>query len=76
MNKPGIPNEGDTVKVLEVSKNDACYEDKRVIGITGIVTTVEQWKEWLFLRLIELKGFSQESITLYDAKVRILKRKK
>ena len=75
-NKPGIPNEGDTVKIIEVSELDAYYEDEQWKGISGVVANVEQYGEWLCLRLVEVKGWTDTKTTFYEAKVKILKRKK
>ncbi len=77
MNKPGIPNEGDTVKVIEVSSSDG-YSDRKqlekILGKEGRVEHLDIWKNgWLAFRLYYPDGSYN---SLFEAKVKILKRKK
>lgn len=78
MNKPGIPNEGDTVKVLEVSIRDQYWKkrvkDMYIIGDYGVVTEViKQVKGWIAVGFINQKGVERYC---FEAKVKIIKRKK
>ncbi len=77
-NKPGIPNEGDTVKIVELGRCDSHYRPNNssdYIGFIGTVSKVEKISPaiyWSFY-LTDKK----EIVTCFvDAKVRILKRKK
>ena len=79
MNKPGIPNGGDTVKIIEVSKEDSHYPSGRALGAVGVAENIykesdvsEGWVGFEFYA----NNVESDVRNLYKVRVRILKRKK
>lgn len=77
MNKPGIPNVGDTVKIIKVSPKDSHYESGRALGLIGVVGDVYKESDvkegWIGFDFIGNKNAACWCI--FKVKVKIIKRR-
>lgn len=72
-NKPGIPNVGDKVKILEVNKEDYNWRNRsNIVGLVGIVTLINFYdtERWIGFDM-DIGEYKDKAF--YKVKVRILK---
>ncbi|KKN73999.1 hypothetical protein LCGC14_0395650 [marine sediment metagenome] len=76
-NKPGIPNEGDTVKVVEIGEMDSYPAESKNLGQVGIARDVDaDFHEDNFISLNLDNEGGVEINCFFHVKVKILKRRK